>query len=405
MYSKNLVSKRELECIFLPSTSPLDCQLRYSSRASSGGPVHTMISFRTPGYNGYGVRYSPFFDNKLAVASAANYGLVGNGKLSVIAIDPSGNVKEETAWETQDGLFDVAWSEVHENQLTAASGDGLVKLFDMTVPQFPVMNWKEHTREVFAVNWNLVDKVNFVTLSWDGTIKVWLPNRQASLLTLAPQVDPSTTLAAPQGKPTNASTLQCVYNAAFSPHLPLTIVSCLGASHVHVWDIRAPLPLQLDFVAHGGLECLSCDWNKYRPTVIASAGTDKSVRVWDIRMIQSLHLASGAGQVLPAYHMRGPTPLNELLGHEYAVRRVLWSPHSAQELLLASYDMTARVWVDQSDDRARFLGAGNLGCRGVMRQHREFVIGCDYSLWGEPGWAATTGWDEMVYIWDTKRVR
>ena len=96
-----------------------------------------MLSYRTVGYNGYGVGYSPFFDNKLAVATAANYGLVGNGKLFILGIDSTGQIRKDIAWETQDGLFDLAWSEVHENQVATASGDGSVKLFDLTVPQFP----------------------------------------------------------------------------------------------------------------------------------------------------------------------------------------------------------------------------------------------------------------------------
>ena len=33
-------------------------------------------------------------------------------------------------------------------------------------------NWKEHTREVFSVNWNLVKKDTFVTGSWDHTVKL-----------------------------------------------------------------------------------------------------------------------------------------------------------------------------------------------------------------------------------------
>lgn len=371
-----------------------------------------MLSFRTTGYNGYGVRYLPFFDNKLAVATAANYGLVGNGKLFILGIDNSGQIHNEVAWETQDGLFDVAWSEIHENQLVTALGDGLVKLFDLTVSQFPVMNYKEHTREVFAVNWNYVDKVNFVTSSWDGTIKLWTPTRAQSLLTLSPEVD-YTTKASPvdynakppmkKGQNGNFNTTQCIYNATFSPHLPLTLVSCTGNLHLHIWDIRAPKPLQLDFVAHGGLEALSCDWNRYKPTIVASAGTDKSVRIWDLRMITKIDQPN-LQLPMPAYHIRGPTPLNELLGHEFAVRKVAWLPHDPQELLSTSYDMSARVWKDQLNERARFLNNGSSGCRGVMRQHREFVIGCDYSLWGEPGWAATTGWDEMVYVWDTKRI-
>ncbi len=34
-------------------------------------------------------------------------------------------------FETQDGLYDLAFSEVHEHQVATASGDGSVKLWDM----------------------------------------------------------------------------------------------------------------------------------------------------------------------------------------------------------------------------------------------------------------------------------
>ena len=36
-------------------------------------------------------------------------------------------------YETQDGLYDVAWSEIHENQLVTASGDGSIRLWDVTL--------------------------------------------------------------------------------------------------------------------------------------------------------------------------------------------------------------------------------------------------------------------------------
>lgn len=42
--------------------------------------------FRTEGYNGYSVAFSPFFENKVAVASAANFGIVGNGRLWVLGL-------------------------------------------------------------------------------------------------------------------------------------------------------------------------------------------------------------------------------------------------------------------------------------------------------------------------------
>lgn len=37
------------------------------------------------------------------------------------------------SFETQDGLYDVAWSEIHENQIVSASADGSLKLWDVMV--------------------------------------------------------------------------------------------------------------------------------------------------------------------------------------------------------------------------------------------------------------------------------
>lgn len=78
----------------------------------------------------------------------------------------------ERLYDTQDGCFDVAWSEIHENQLVTGCGDGSIKLWDTTLPDYPVRNYREHTKEVFSVNWNLVDKQLFLSSSWDNTVKL-----------------------------------------------------------------------------------------------------------------------------------------------------------------------------------------------------------------------------------------
>lgn len=54
-----------------------------------------MLEFRTQGFNGYAVKYSPFFDSKIAVASSANYGLVGNGRLHILNLTSNGIVAEK----------------------------------------------------------------------------------------------------------------------------------------------------------------------------------------------------------------------------------------------------------------------------------------------------------------------
>ena len=91
-------------------------------------PSPPLARVRTPGFAGYGIAWSPFFDRRLAVASSANYGLVGNGRLHILSLAPNStplnpNMMVEKVFDTQDGLYDLAFSEAQENQLVTASGD------------------------------------------------------------------------------------------------------------------------------------------------------------------------------------------------------------------------------------------------------------------------------------------
>ncbi|KAK5003476.1 peroxisomal targeting signal 2 receptor, partial [Cryomyces antarcticus] len=54
-----------------------------------------MLEFRTQGFNGYNVKYSPFFDSRIAVAASANFGLVGNGRLYILGLTDRGIVPEK----------------------------------------------------------------------------------------------------------------------------------------------------------------------------------------------------------------------------------------------------------------------------------------------------------------------
>lgn len=79
---------------------------------------------------------------------------------------------QSSRFDTNDSLYDLAWSEINENQLIAACGDGSLKLFDLGVNDFPVMNFHEHKRETFSVAWNPITKDTFISSSWDGTVKI-----------------------------------------------------------------------------------------------------------------------------------------------------------------------------------------------------------------------------------------
>lgn len=51
-----------------------------------------MLEYRTEGYNGYAVKYSPFYDSRIAVAASSNFGLVGNGRLFILGLTAQGIV-------------------------------------------------------------------------------------------------------------------------------------------------------------------------------------------------------------------------------------------------------------------------------------------------------------------------
>ena len=77
------------------------------------------------------------------------------------------------------------------------------------------------------------------------------------------------------------------------------------------------------------------------------------------------------------------------LACRYAVRRVVFSPHSESIIASCSYDMTVRLWDYRAPEDALLQ---------AWDHHTEFAVGLDFSTLSE-GMLASTGWDEMVYFW------
>ncbi|EJU03715.1 WD40 repeat-like protein [Dacryopinax primogenitus] len=325
-------------------------------------------TYRTSPHACYSIAWSPFHPHRLAVAGAANFGLVGNGRL--LTLSPQGI---DQAFSTQDGLYDVAWNELHENQVVGGSGDGSIKLWDLTVPDYPIRNWHEHGREVFSVDWSNLQKDLFCSSSWDGSIKLFTPDRPASLLTIP-------------------AAQTCTYAALWSPHQPGVVASCASSGLLTLFDLRVPnLPSStaptpgptapatpaLAVPASPG-ELLTLDWNKYMPHVIATSGVDKNIRIWDTRMV-------GQGGSV------GGVCTGSLAGHQYAIRKIQWSSHRADVISSAGYDMTCRIWTTQPSS------PGSSSQLYVHNAHTEFVVGCAWSFFDEDV-LATCSWDQSVHI-------
>lgn len=308
---------------------------------------------RTMGFNGYAVKFSPFAPTRLAVASAQNYGIIGNGAQIIGDVDPvSGEFIEVCRFHTQDGLYDCAWSEGHENVIVSACGDGSVKVWDVAAgPRAnPLRSLHEHAHEVYATSWNLAGaRDTFLTASWDDTIKLWSIDRGESLRTFAEHG-------------------YCVYAAEWSPHHADVFASASGDCLLKIWDLRQP-HATLSVPVHD-YEALCCDWNKWNDCVVATGSVDKSVRLWDIR--------------------NPSRELQTLVGHDYAVRRVKCSPHAENIVYTCSYDMTVGMWDWKSPTPLLKRWA----------HHTEFAVGLDTSCLIE-GLIASCGWDEMMHAWNT----
>jgi len=304
---------------------------------------------RTEGFNNYSVELSPFVDGLMAVAASQYFGIVGNGRLYVARQTQGAQPVVVRAFDTQDGLFDCCWNEANEHQIATASGDGSVKIWDLNSSDgFPIKNFHEHKQECASVDWNLVSKQTLVSASWDGTIKCWDPNMPRALVTFADHAG-------------------SVYNCQWSPRHANLCISCSADGFVKVFDTTQPRSVS-SVKAHDG-EVLAVDWNKYNEFMFATGSVDRTIRTFDLRRPQQ--------------------PLTVLAGHEFAVRRLKFSPHDANLIASCSYDMSLNLWrIDRED-------ALWMRCQ----HHTEFVMGLDFNLF-RPNSIASASWDEHVCIFD-----
>ncbi|XP_018412435.1 PREDICTED: peroxisomal biogenesis factor 7 [Nanorana parkeri] len=250
--------------------------------ASAGGVTRAI---RLPGSHGYAVEFSPYVPSRLACATSQNYGISGSGTLLLLEQNEAGLVCIKS-FNWSDALFDVTWSEISENILVTSSGDGSLQLWDASKPQGPLQVFREHIQEVYSVDWSQTrGEQLLVSGSWDHTAKLWDPLVEKSLCTFTGHEN-------------------IIYSTVWSPHIPGCFASASGDQTLRIWDVKAPMS-RLVIPAHQA-EILSCDWCKYDQNLLVTGAVDCSLKVWDLRTIRQ--------------------PIFELHGHNYAIRRVKFSP-------------------------------------------------------------------------------
>ncbi|ORC90130.1 putative peroxisomal targeting signal type 2 receptor [Trypanosoma theileri] len=308
-----------------------------------------------PGFAGHSIRCNPWQPTQYVITAAEHFGVAGSGKVYIVNTAPGfptgSPVSLMGCWGTSDGAFDACFSEADPNIVAVACGDG-VKLYNVQQSLnrdgvVPLVHITEHQAEVAGLSWN---RGSFLSCSWDGSVKLYqAANPQVSCMTFREH-------------------MKEVYESTFSPRNPATFLSCSGDGTWKLWDARAPRST-LTQVGHNHQIILSIDWNKYDGNIFATGGVDRTVRLWDLR--------------------RPTAPLAALPGHENACRRVRFDPHARNRLASAGYDCRVCVWDLNQPQRP-------LAAR--YAQHREFVVGLDWSL-AAPLALATAAWDGQAFFW------
>ena len=158
--------------------------------------------FRTP-FNGYSVKFSPFFADRIAVSASQNFGIVGNGHQYVLRRElnalnnnntnnnnnnfpHSGPATLPLVEEARFGnrRWDIRLrvvGRIGERVSLRLWRQGPRNSGTYLAHRFKILAFAQRTtrRKFIQFSWNPTRKDVFLTASWDDTIKLWNPRENA----------------------------------------------------------------------------------------------------------------------------------------------------------------------------------------------------------------------------------
>jgi peroxin-7 len=318
----------------------------------------------------YSIRYCPQDPHFIACVSCDNFGISGAASIYILELEENdifaSKFTVNDSYRFTSTLFDIDWSPVDKHLLCTGNGDGSVAVWRYPLPRnlrvvTPFVKATEvHQKEVYSVQWepNGNQQYHFLSASWDGTVKIWNIN---------------------SGKITCLNTIvghqSMVYAATWNPKTTGMVLSVSADKTFRLWDVNSNValtnsPATVYASQPGQSDILCCDWNKNDPNMFILGYASGLIEIRDVRNLQK-----------PAKSFE--------MAHDYAIKRVRFSPHLQYVFASVSYDMVTKVWHPTQ------------GLIAQSKNHSEFAYGVDFDP-VSPNRIVDCGWDRRVVISEFK---
>ncbi|KAI8980019.1 transducin family protein/WD-40 repeat family protein [Trametes punicea] len=235
-----------------------------------------------------------------------------------------------------DAVLGLSWNRTHRNLLASASADKTVKLWDLT--RDPTINgeggegegalrsFDVHKDKVQAVQWNQADPTVLLTGSYDRTVRTF--DSRA----------PDAGVGAVVGADVEALRWDPWETHAFYVSLENGLVLNFDARTLPS-DLSSPSPARFTVAAHDGAVS-ALDINPHVRGIIATGGTDKVVKVWNVMEDQDL----------------GKRQVSLVTSRDLGVGKVfstVWSPDDPLTLAAAGSKAKLQIWDIGANAHAR----------------------------------------------------
>ncbi|EXB77009.1 E3 ubiquitin-protein ligase COP1 [Morus notabilis] len=160
---------------------------------------------------------------------------------------------------TRCKLSCLSWNKYTKSHIASSDYEGIVTVWDVTTRQ-SVMEYEEHEKRAWSVDFSRSEPAMLVSGSDDCKVKIWCTRQEASVLNIDMKAN--------------------ICSVKYNPGSSIYVAVGSADRHIHYYDLRnISQPLH---VFSGHMKAVS--YVKFLSnTELASASTDSTLRLWDVK--------------------------------------------------------------------------------------------------------------------------